>query len=349
MDLQAIPNQLDGKRQFEVKELRNLFPDILDPKANIFWTDFLLSAAGGWSAFVWACLTKPMSWQMFVSVAVSAICLYRALAFLHEISHLTPKTLPGFAKVWNLLVGIPLLIPSFVYIGVHVHHHRLSSYGTASDPEYMPFSGKRGAIIFFIAQNFLMPALLLLRFLLLSPLGLLLPSLHRFLEHHASSACTNPAYYREISDNERANMMAMELLIIAFWTVPIMLAVYGVVPWRIFLIWYEVTVCIELTRCLQALGAHRYRSSGEPMDIDSVLLDSIDTPGNFWTEIWAPLGLRYHALHHCCPNIPYHNLHIAYQRLKEYLPVNSFYHSTTSLSLRNSLQTLWNENTSNGT
>jgi len=37
---------------------------------------------------------------------------------------------------------------------------------------------------------------------------------------------------------------------------------------------------------------------------------------------WAPVGLRYHALHHYFPGIPYHNLGFAYQRL-DYKPAGS--------------------------
>lgn len=51
------------------------------------------------------------------------------------------------------------------------------------------------------------------------------------------------------------------------------------------------------------------------MDHKAQILDSIDTPGNLVTEIWAPLGLRYHAVHHYFPGIPYHNLGKAYRQL----------------------------------
>lgn len=341
MNLQVTSDKLYGETTFQSKELKMLFTDLYELKAHIFWVDFLLSATGGWIAFTCACLSKPMSWQMFTFITMAAICLYRAMAFLHELSHIAPNTLPGFAKAWNLFIGIPLLVPSFVYVGVHLHHHRLSSYGTVRDPEYMLFAGKQRTIIFFVVQSIMTPPALILRFLLLSLLGLLIPPFHRFLECHASSACSNPGYLRRMSDEERSDVKVMELLIIAFWVIPIGLSIYGVFPWHVFLVWYGVTVCIETIRCFQALGAHRYQGSGETMDKNSQLLDSIDTPGNFWTVLWAPVGLRYHALHHCFPNIPYHNLHIAYHRLKEYLPIDSFYHKTTSPSLLHSIQTLW--------
>ena len=46
----------------------------------------------------------------------------------------------GFRLVWNLLVGIPLLVPSFMYEGVHNQHHAKRYYGTVNDPEYLPLA-----------------------------------------------------------------------------------------------------------------------------------------------------------------------------------------------------------------
>ena len=68
--------------------------------------------------------------------------------------------------------------------------------------------------------------------------------------------------------------------------------------------------------------------------------DSIDTPGAFWTELWAPVGLRYHALHHYFPGIPYHNLKAAYSRLVRTLP-DSPHSQATRSSLPQSLRALY--------
>ena len=40
----------------------------------------------------------------------------------------------GFRLVWNLIVGVPLLVPSFMYEGVHNLHHAKRYYGTARTP-----------------------------------------------------------------------------------------------------------------------------------------------------------------------------------------------------------------------
>ena len=62
---------------------------------------------------------------------VAVLALYRALQ-LHPRAHATSSTraLPGFRLGWNLLVGMPLLMPSFMYEGVHNLHHARTRYGT---------------------------------------------------------------------------------------------------------------------------------------------------------------------------------------------------------------------------
>jgi fatty acid desaturase len=136
-------------------------------------------------------------------------------------------------------------------------------------------------------------------------------------------------------------MKKIEVSILGLWAIPLSLAVYGTISWRIFALWYGVMACITLANTLRTLGAHRYRSEGSPMDLESQLLDSIDTPGNFWTAIWAPVGLRFHALHHFFPSMPYHNLPIAHRRLVASLPPDSAYCRSISYSLWDSLKTLW--------
>jgi fatty acid desaturase len=53
------------------------------------------------------------------------------------------------------------------------------------------------------------------------------------------------------------------------------------------------------------------------------------------------VGLRYHALHHLFPSLPYHNLGRAHQRLMAELPTDSPYRLTNSDSLRQSFLRLW--------
>ena len=71
---------------------------------------------------------------------IAAAPLGRQSTFIHELTHLKPRSVPGFRAAWNLLIGIPLLVPSFLYEGVHNQHHAKRYYGTANDPEYLPLA-----------------------------------------------------------------------------------------------------------------------------------------------------------------------------------------------------------------
>ena len=124
------------------------------------------------------------------------------------------------------------------------------------------------------------------------------------------------------------------------WTALVVLAASGFLPWRFFPIWFVIVGLASFVNTLRTLGAHAYESSGEPLDRVGQLLDSIDTPGAWWTELWAPVGLRYHALHHYFPGIPYHNLAEAYRRLTTTLSVGQ-YCRMSSPSLQHSLRTLY--------
>ncbi len=326
-----------------VQKPQQILKGLFHPKAHIFWLDLLLSTSVGWAFFIIACLAQPLSLSTLIALIISAIALYRSLVFIHEISHLKSNAPAGFIFVWNLIIGIPLLFPSFIYTEVHQDHHRLATYGTIQDPEYKNFAGKPLLIVFFIAHSLLIPALLLIRFLLLAPLGLVFPPLHHWLEKHASSLSMNLAYCRQVSNQERLNIKGVELAILGMWVIPIILIGQGILPGRILAIWYGMMALINVTNSVRTLVAHRYQSSGKAMDRDSQLLDSIDTPGNFWTVIWAPVGLRYHALHHHFPSIPYHNLSVAHKRLIQALPADSPYCLATSPSLWHSLQQLWSK------
>ncbi len=320
---------------------RWLVKDLHTPRPAIYWTDLLLTTAVGWGAFAVAAVQPLFSWPMVAAVFLAALALYRSLCFLHEISHLRQSALRGFETVWNLVIGIPLLMPSFAYVGVHQNHHKLSTYGTSQDPEYLPFAGRKPMIVVFAAQSFLLPLAFVLRLLLLAPAGLLFPRFHRWLAVHASSLCMNIAYRRDLSEADEHRMKRREVAVLAVWAGFIALILAGAAPWRVLAIWFAVSSLASFVNTVRALGAHHYKSEGEPLDRNEQLLDSIDTPGAWWTELWAPVGLRYHAFHHYFPGVPYHNLGTAYRRLIENPATEPFYGKATSPSLGISLRTLY--------
>ena len=331
-----------GKDSFlDETQMRALVRDLHRVNPRIYWADLLLSAGLGWAAFAVAVSLRPFSAAMLGMTALAAVLLYRAVCFMHEISHQNRRTLPAFEPVWNLLAGYPLLMPSFMYVGVHNDHHKLTTYGTPEDPEYLPFARSSRMTVLFAIESLLIPAFLLLRFLVLSPVGLVFPKFQKWLVVHASSLTMNLRYQRNATANLVATVRRNSAGILLMWATAITLAVRGVIPWRVFAVWFAVCAIASFINTLRTLGSHAYESTGEPMDRTGQLMDSIDTPGRFWTELWAPVGLRYHAVHHYFPGISYHHLPEAYRRFVSTLPISTTYRQMSSPSLQHSLRSLY--------
>ncbi len=322
-------------------QMRHLVRDLHRANAAIYWSDLIFTAVLGWSSFALAVVLVPFSWGMLAATVVAIFSLYRALCFIHEISHQNHRTLPRFEAVWNLLVGYPLLMPSFAYAGVHNDHHKISTYGTSEDPEYLPFARSSRLTVLFALESLLIPAALLVRFLILTPIGFLSPRFQTWLVVHASSLTINVRYQRSVTVELLNKVRRHSAGILLMWAAAIGFALGGLVPWRVFALWFVVTAIASFVNTMRTLGAHAYESSGDPLDRAGQLLDSIDTPGKFWTELWAPVGLRYHALHHYFPGIPYHSLPEAYRRFVSTVPMSTAYRKMSSPSLPHSLRSLY--------
>jgi len=317
-------------------QTRELMKDLHGVKPAVYWADFLGTALAGWIAFALAVKLRPFSPLMLFAAAAAVAGLYRGLCFIHEISHQNERALPYFEGAWNLLMGYPLLMPSFVYVGVHPGHHKLSTYGTSQDPEYLPFAANSLMTLLFALESFLIPVALGIRFLVLSVVGFVSPSFQRWLVVRFSSLTMNLAYRREATPKLVRTVRTQSAIMLALWV-----GFAAILPWRFFAVWLGVSSVISFINTLRTLGAHAYESTGDPMDREGQLRDSIDTPGAFWTELWAPVGLRYHALHHYFPGIPYHNLGKAWRRLSLTLPSDAVYHGARSRGLAWSLRALY--------
>jgi hypothetical protein len=114
--------------------LRSVVRDLQRPNLRIYWFDLLVTAFVGWKAFVSAVLLPCFSLRMIGATVIAVLALYRALCFVHEISHQN-RRLPGFETVWNVVAGFPLLMPSCVYAKIDWDHHSVARYGTAQDPD----------------------------------------------------------------------------------------------------------------------------------------------------------------------------------------------------------------------
>ncbi len=116
----------------------------------------------------------------------------------------------------------------------------------------------------------------------------------------------------------------------------------GIIPWEQAAKAYLLAVFTVGLNWLRNLAGHRFLNDGRELDYFGQLNDSITVIGNpLWTELLFPLGLRYHALHHLFPAIPYHNLGKAHRRLMELLPADSPYRKTIYFGLWPVLVDLW--------
>ena len=106
-----------------IRAASELTRDLTAPSARIYWTDFLASALIGYAGIVAAIFAPSTPW-MLAAAFVAVLALYRAGSFIHELTHIRKNALPGFRFVWNLLVGVPLLIPSYMYEGLHSLHQK---------------------------------------------------------------------------------------------------------------------------------------------------------------------------------------------------------------------------------
>lgn len=330
------------KPSIDMREVTATVKDLLTPSKKIFWTDLLASSTVAWTSFALFLIADSFALQT-VGFIVCVFSLYRCLFFIHELTHLSSTALPGFNSAWNALIGIPLLVPSFMYEGVHLDHHRRHKYGTEEDPEYLPLgTGPRFKIVLFAISPVLFPIGLALRALVLAPLGILIPPLHRLLESYASALVINNTYKRaELSAAERSRMKIVEAVSAVVWWSLIAAAVSGVFPLAFFAKWYVVGFGVSFVNQIRTLVAHRYNNIHGEMAYEDQLLDSVNVEGGLFTELWAPVGARYHALHHYCPKLPYHSLPEAHRRMKVKFAGNPLYSEVNERSFVSAFRKLW--------
>ncbi len=307
--------------------------DISAARPLIYWPDMIGSAVIGYAALAGAIgFESPLA--VFACGAVAVLALYRALLFIHELTHIHRDALPGFRAAWNLLVGIPMLTPSFMYEAVHTLHHARTRYGTAEDPEYLPLAlMKPWSLPVFILAAVALPAGLLFRSAVLVPLGVLFPPLRRLVWARASALSINPSFRRRAPEAAFARMVFWQELGASVWAIGLLASTYWF-GWRPLLIAIATVSVVAVFNQLRTLVAHLWQNDGEAMTVTAQYLDSVNVPPpGPLAELWAPVGLRYHATHHLLPSLPYHALPEAHRRLWENLGLPSTYAQATYTGL----------------
>ena len=313
--------------------VRNIVDDLRNPREGIFFADLLLSAGTGWALFAFALGAAGGVGLRSLAFAASCLLLYRGIAFIHELFH--QQAMKGFRIVWHIVVGVPLLIPFLLYLPIHQGHHNSKTYGTKEDGEYDQFHGHAtSASIKLFVLNLALPIALMVRFGILTPLSVVLPVVrHEVIPNFVHMALRMPFKAAGIKENLRRESYWVEAWCAAFTWGLVALCLVGF--WKVWLAWYALVVAIATLNTVRALGStHLYVEQPQGRGANGQMLDSLNIDGGgILTQVLCPVGLRFHALHHVAPYLPYHALSLAHQRLMEKLPTGSDYHRVTVPSL----------------
>jgi fatty acid desaturase len=251
-------------------------------------------------------------------------------SLIHEVAHLQHGEMRAFKVAWNLMVGVITLSPSPFFTRHHRDHHSHRLFGTPQDPEYISNVCQPGTLrnTFWLGCKIaLFPLVVFLRFLL-SPPSFLHPQLREFVLRRASSLTMNWRYERKLDAFDRWAITSVELLCFLRASLIPFAVVVGLTSWTRIPQLYLLAVATLGLNQLRLLADHQLHSVGDQQDMDAHLKDSCNyLQRDFLTWLFFPFAIRYHALHHLFPTLPYHNLSSAHQYLSRNLPADSVYHS----------------------
>lgn len=322
-------------------EARSLIADLTARRQWIYWIDLTACVVIGYTAFLLCPADRLFSPIAIGCMVIAALAFYRAVLFVHEIVH-APKELRWFSVVWHMVCGIPLLVPQFTY-EFHQEHHGSRTYGTAEDGEYVPYATEpRWRVIALPFTALLGPLVFVLRFLVLAPLSWLIPGIRSYVLTRASALMIDADFVRKLPNGGiPRSWLVQEFACFAYLVLMLTLLLGGVYSPNRLAEAYVIVAAVLFVNWIRVLAAHRYESHNERMSFPEQVLDSVDHPSMpIVGELWAPLGLRFHAVHHLFPKLPYHQLGKVRRRLAEAIPRDGGFWTTEDRSLTASLKRL---------
>jgi fatty acid desaturase len=80
-----------------LRAARDLTKDLAEARPGIYWPDMLISAGIGFAGIAGAILAGNAAIAVLCGL-IGALALYRALMFIHELTHIHKNALPGFRR-----------------------------------------------------------------------------------------------------------------------------------------------------------------------------------------------------------------------------------------------------------
>jgi len=299
-----------------IRDAHSVVSDLMRHRPVVYWVDLLASAALAWGATVVYFLAEPVSGWQLIGLVLASIGFYRAGTFMHEIIHMPSGVLMNFRRAWNVLIGVPLMMPWILYKN-HIGHHSRAHFGTPADGEYLPLaSAPLRETLLYLVKLPILPLMVLARFAIAAPLSWVIPPLREWLLTRASAYASNPYYAKRFPKRDERHLVIVEVACLAwilFWIAMTWFGPVEAVHWLMAWVLHAATLGINWVR---NLAAHRYDNHGEPLSHLAQLQDAVNITGQTWLTVWLfPVGLRYHALHHLFPGLPYHSMGEAHRRL----------------------------------
>jgi len=299
-------------------------------RASRYWFDFLLSVVIAYTAGSVYLMAPLFSAAQLVAFPITVFWLYRLSSLVHEVAHLPHKEMQTFKVAWNLVVGVMILSPSPFFTRHHRDHHTRRMYGTPEDPEYIANVVRPGSWLSWIGYGLLVavfPLVVFVRFLL-APLTFVHPRLREWVLMRASSLTMNWHYQRRLNAFDRWAITATELLCcVRAWVIPLGV-ILGLATWERLPLLYLLAFSTLALNQLRLMADHHLESDGGQLNLSDHILDSCNYTGKDpMTWLLFPFSIRYHALHHLFPTLPYHNLSAAHRYLMHHVAADSPYRS----------------------
>ena len=156
----------------------------------------------------------------------------------------------------------------------------------------------------FVLVALLAPAALLFRLAVLVPLGALFPHVRRLTWQRFSALAINPEFRRRPPEGDLPRRVFWLELGGMLWSWVLIGSIFAF-GWKPLLVALAIFSVVAVLNQLRTLVAHLWENEGDAMTVTAQFLDSVNVPppGRI-AELWAPVGLRYHALHHLMPSMP---------------------------------------------